>query len=80
MSKPAKDEVRAEVDLLVDELRALCDGHGTYALFAALTEMYARVLSDSIRDDAEMERALAMFQRHARGWWIASQGGPFLAT
>lgn len=69
--------VAAESEQIVEELRRVCRGHGTRALLVALTEMYARVVSDTINSEAEMEKALDMFTKNARGWWLADRGGQF---
>lgn len=72
-----RSAIRAEVDDLVPRLAAVCDGHEVLALISALTEQYARILSASIHDAAEMEKALTMFVGHARCWWLADRGGSF---
>ena len=66
-----------EVDILVADLRALFDGRDAHVCISTLTEMYGRVVSACIHDDAELETALDQFQRHVRGWWQADRGGSF---
>lgn len=61
-------------------MRTLCSGGDAHLLLAALTEMYARVLSGCIDNEPEMEKALTVFQRHVRGWWLADRGGSYLVS
>jgi len=67
-----------EVERLVAAFRGLCNGTDVYAVMASLDEMYSRVLSASIHDPEELERALTLMASHVRAWWIADRGGPFL--
>jgi hypothetical protein len=70
----------AEAKHLAEELRDLCHGHATVAIFTALDELYGRVLSGCIHDEAEMEKAIANHISHIRGWWLADRGGSFTVS
>jgi hypothetical protein len=80
MVKATEAEVKADVDRLMGELRKLADKQNAHALMAALAEMYARVVSDCIHNEAEMEKAASFVSENTQRWWRSDRGGSFLVS